>query len=241
VTHRIRTVAVVAAALLCVPTACGGDTDAEPDGSPSPDADAAVVATAAVQLGQEDLVLGADLAERHLFVLYQVNGGLDATTARCATAGFVSSFGGRTALEGVRLEDLLAEDTQRARRDAARACEPAPEGTTTTVDPFAEQPPEPLPDDLDPALLRDHLVELTTATARQVGMDDEEAACFATAAYGLLDDTQVLATQRPEAYPDVELPERDGAEEVRSCLSDERIAALAQRWRDDVAALRDGQ
>lgn len=232
----------VSLALVCSVAGCSSGGDGATSGSDGVDDDtsddAAIVAFAAVQLGQRDLVLDAATAERHLFVLYQVNGDLDADAARCATERFVESFGGRTALEGVALADLLSQDTQRARRDAARSCEPEAQGPATTVDPFEPTPPQPFGVDVDPALLRDHLVELTAASARAVGLDEAEAGCFATQSYGLLDDQQILAVQRPDAYPEVDLPERDGAEEVLGCVDADRIAELAAELRDEVDAAR---
>lgn len=207
-------------------SACGGDAAEEADGNGN--SDEAIIARTVLQVGDPDLTLEPQLLRDHLLVLFQVNGRLTSADAECAADGFLAQLGDD---EQRTLAEILSADTRPDRRAAVDACTDAPAGPAAPEDPFETTVPEPLPDDVDPDGLRSHLVELTATVARSLGMSDEEADCFGDRAYGDLDDEQIVATIEPAAAPEVELPERTGADEVRACLTPDRVEVLVEELR----------
>lgn len=219
---RLATLGVVAVLI----SACGGDVTEEPDDTGN--SDEGIIARTVLQVGNPDLELEPQLLRDHLVVLFQVNGRLTTTEAECAADGFLDQLGGD---DQQTLAEVLSADTRPDRRAAVDACTDEPAGPAAPEDPFETTVPEPLPEDVDPDALRSHLVELTATVARSLGMTEEEADCFGTQAYGDLDDEQIVATLEPAAAPEVELPERTGVDEVRACLTPDRVEALVEELR----------
>lgn len=225
--RRVATVAVVA----LVAGACGGDDEGGANGEDPGTSDETTVARTVLQVGNPDLVLEPQLLREHLVVLFQVNGRLARADAECAADGFLGQLGEADTLAQLPLAEVLSADTRRDRRLAVDACVEEPVGPAAPQDPFEAEEPEPLPEDLSPEALRAHLVEWTAVVASSLGMTPEEADCFGTRAYGDLDDEQIVATLEPAAAPEVELPERTGVDEVRACLTPDRVDTLVEELR----------